>query len=79
MQGGKAPVAQRIEHQTSNLGVARSSRAGRTIKNWNKSRSAEHAKKRRPLTALLLAYNLFGDSFFEASCCLGGKPTGRFL
>jgi hypothetical protein len=28
----KAPVAQRIEHQTSNLGVARSSRAGRTIK-----------------------------------------------
>ena len=26
-----APVAQRIEHQTSNLGVARSSRAGRTI------------------------------------------------
>jgi len=39
----------------------------------------EHAKKRRPLTALLLAYNLFGDSFFEASCRLGGKPTGRFL
>ena len=36
-------------------------------------------KKRGPLTALLLAYNLFGDSFFEASCRLGGKPTGRFL
>ena len=30
MESGKAPVAQRIEHQTSNLGVARSSRAGRT-------------------------------------------------
>lgn len=29
--GDGAPVAQRIEHQTSNLGVARSSRAGRTI------------------------------------------------
>ncbi len=39
----------------------------------------EHAKKRGPLTALLLAYNLFGDSFFEASCRLGGKPTGHFL
>jgi hypothetical protein len=31
------------------------------------------------VTALLLTYNLFGDSFFEASCRLGGKPTGRFL
>lgn len=39
----------------------------------------EHAKKRGPLTALLLAYNLFGDSLFEASCRLGGKPTGHFL
>jgi hypothetical protein len=39
----------------------------------------EHAKKSRPLTALLLAYNLFGDSFFEASCCLGGKTAGHFL
>ena len=39
----------------------------------------EHAKKRGPLTALLLTYNLFGDSFFEASCRLGGKPTGRCL
>ena len=38
----------------------------------------EHAK-RGPLTALLLAYNLFGDSFFEASCRLGGKSTGRCL
>ncbi len=32
-----------------------------------------------PLTALLLAYNWFGDSFFEASRCLGGKTTGRCL
>ena len=32
-----------------------------------------------PLTALLLTYNWFGDSFFEASCRLGCKPTGRFL
>src|SRR5437899_9245675 len=24
-------------------------------------------------------YNWFGDSFFEASCRLGDKPTGRFL
>jgi hypothetical protein len=39
----------------------------------------EHAKKRGPLTALLLAYNLFGDSFFEASGGLGGKTTGHFL
>jgi hypothetical protein len=39
----------------------------------------EHAKKRGPLTALLLAYDLFGDSFFEASCRLGGKTTGHFL
>jgi hypothetical protein len=39
----------------------------------------EHAKRRRPQTALLLAYNLFGGSFFEASCRLGGKPTGRCL
>src|SRR6478609_7513639 len=39
----------------------------------------EHAKKRGPLTALLSAYNLFGDSLFEASCCLGGKSTGRCL
>jgi hypothetical protein len=39
----------------------------------------EHAKKRGPLTALLLAYNLFGDSLFEASCRLRGKPTGHFL
>ncbi len=39
----------------------------------------EHAKKRGPLTALLLAHNLFGDSFFEASGGLGGKPTGHFL
>ena len=31
MESGKAPVAQRIEHQTSNLGVAGSSPAGRTI------------------------------------------------
>jgi hypothetical protein len=31
------------------------------------------------LTALLLAYNLFGDSFFEASCRLGGKSAGRCL
>jgi hypothetical protein len=39
----------------------------------------EHAKKRGPLTALLLTYNLFGDSFFEASGGLGGKTTGHFL
>ena len=39
----------------------------------------EHAKRRGPMTALLSAYNLFGDSFFEASCRLGGKPTDRFL
>ena len=39
----------------------------------------EHANKRGPLTALLLAYNLFGDSFFEASGGLGGKTTGHFL
>jgi hypothetical protein len=39
----------------------------------------EHAKKRGPLTALLLAHNWFGDSFFEASCRLGGKSTGRCL
>jgi hypothetical protein len=39
----------------------------------------EHAKKRGALTALLSAYNLFGDSFFEASCCLGGKTAGHFL
>jgi hypothetical protein len=39
----------------------------------------EHAKKRGPLTALLLACNLFGDSFFEASCRLGGKTAGHFL
>lgn len=32
-----------------------------------------------PLTALLLADNLFGDSFFEASCRLGGKTAGRCL
>jgi patatin-like phospholipase/acyl hydrolase len=37
----------------------------------------EHANQRGPLTALLLTYNLFGDSFFEASCRLGGKSTGR--
>jgi len=43
MQGGKAPVAQRIEHQTSNLGVARSSRAGRAIKNRNKCLSVSVA------------------------------------
>jgi hypothetical protein len=38
----KAPVAQRIEHQTSNLGVARSSRAGRTnkISNLTQEQSA---------------------------------------
>jgi len=39
----------------------------------------EHAKKRGPLTALLLVFNLFGDSFFEASCRFGGKSTGRCL
>ena len=38
----------------------------------------KHAK-RGPLTALLSAYNLFGDSFFEASCRLGGKTAGRCL
>ncbi len=32
-----------------------------------------------PLTALLLAYNLFGDGFLEASCRLGGKTAGHFL
>ncbi|ESZ21551.1 SOS response-associated peptidase family protein [Mesorhizobium sp. L48C026A00] len=32
-----------------------------------------------PLTALLLAYNWFGDSLFEASCRLGGKTAGRCL
>ena len=37
----------------------------------------EHAKSR--VTALLLAYNLFCDSFFEASCRLFGKSTGRCL
>lgn len=39
----------------------------------------EHAKKRGSLTALLLADNLFGVSFFEASCRLGGKTAGRCL
>jgi hypothetical protein len=39
----------------------------------------ERAKKRAPLTALLLAHNLFGGSFFEASCRLGGKTAGRCL
>jgi hypothetical protein len=31
------------------------------------------------LTALPLAYNLFGDSFFETGCRLGGKSMGRCL
>ena len=31
----------------------------------------EHTSRLGPLTALLLTYNLFGDSFFEASCRLG--------
>lgn len=31
------------------------------------------------LTERLLAYNWFGDSFFEASCRLGGKTAGRCL
>jgi hypothetical protein len=29
--------------------------------------------------SLCLADNLFGDSLFDASCRLGGKPTGHFL
>jgi hypothetical protein len=32
-----------------------------------------------PLTAILLAYNRFGDSLFEASCRLGGETAGRCL
>lgn len=32
-----------------------------------------------PLTAFLLACNWFGNSFFEASCRLGGKTAGRRL
>jgi hypothetical protein len=43
------------------------------------SRWAPSPKERGPLTALLLVYNWFGASFFEASCRLGGKATGRFL
>jgi hypothetical protein len=39
----------------------------------------EQAKKRGPLTALLLTYNLLGASLFEAGCRLGGKSTGRCL
>jgi hypothetical protein len=39
----------------------------------------EHAKKYEPLAALMLAHNLFGDSFFEARCSLEGKTTGHFL
>ncbi len=39
----------------------------------------EHAKKCGPLAALMLAHNLFADSFFEARCSLGGKTTGHFL
>ncbi len=39
----------------------------------------EHAKKRGLLTALPLTYDLFGDSLFDASCRLDGKPTGHFL
>lgn len=35
--------------------------------------------RRWSLTALLLANNWFGDSFFEASCRLGGKTAGRCL
>jgi hypothetical protein len=32
-----------------------------------------------PVAALMLAHNLFGDSFFEPRCGLGGKTTGHFL
>lgn len=32
-----------------------------------------------PLTALLLGYNWSGDSFFEATCRLGGKTAGCCL
>jgi hypothetical protein len=39
----------------------------------------EHAQKCGPLAALMLAHNLFGDSFFEARCSLGAKTAGHFL
>ena len=54
--GGKAPVAQRIEHQTSNLGVARSSRAGRTnkINNLAAKREVGHEWISRRVTSILL-------------------------
>ena len=41
--------------------------------------SYERARKRGPLTVFLLAYNLFADSFFEASCPLDGKSASRCL
>jgi hypothetical protein len=31
------------------------------------------------LTVLMLAHNLFGNSFFEARCSLDSKTTGHFL
>jgi hypothetical protein len=42
----KAPVAQRIEHQTSNLGVAGSSPAGRTNKSMGQAGPSEEAQSR---------------------------------
>jgi hypothetical protein len=42
--------------------------------------SGERNGERRGRYRLLcLAYDLFGDSLFDASCRLGGKPTGHFL
>jgi recombinational DNA repair ATPase RecF len=42
--------------------------------------SGERNGERRGRYRLLcLAYDLFGDSLFEASCRLGGKSTGRCL
>jgi hypothetical protein len=70
----RRPVSRRLNpHVFPSVGAVKPKSAA------NADLRYEHAKKRGPLTSLLSAYNLFGDSFFEASCCLGGKTAGHFL
>ncbi len=58
----------------------RRARQAALIQRWKPwERSTGPTCARGPVTALLLAYDWFGDRFFEARGCLGGKPTGRCL
>ena len=70
------PYPDSVEFRLSRLGEVNHSLLVRVT---NVDLHYEHAKKCRTLSALMLAHNLFCDSFFEARCGLGGKTTGHFL